>query len=353
MSETLVLNRSDLRDARLIQGPTPTAGEGEAVLQTSRFALTANNVTYAVFGEAMRYWDFFPAPAGQGIAPVWGYADVVESRAPGLAVGERVFGFLPFGAHFKAIVRGLTAASFSDASPHRAGLSPFYNAYVRTSGEPGYDPALEDWVCLFRPLFMTGFLLDDWLGEANLFGAHAVIASSASSKTALAMAFGLKARGVRVIGLTSARNCDFVRRTGLYADVVAYCDLGAITVEPAAYIDFAGDAALTEAVHRHWGPSLASSTMVGGAHWDAARGAPSLGPAPALFFAPDVMSDRMTRWGGPGFHARYGAAWGGFLKAASAFMTVEHVSGLTAGRDAWLRLLDGAATPDRGLVVEV
>ena len=46
-----------------------------------KFALTANNVTYAAFGDAMHYWKFFPGPDDEsGRVPVWGFADVADSR---------------------------------------------------------------------------------------------------------------------------------------------------------------------------------------------------------------------------------------------------------------------------------
>lgn len=353
-AEVFTLNRTDLRDGAVQTAPVPRAGPGEAVLRVSRFALTANNVTYAVFGEAMRYWDFFPAEPGRGIAPVWGYADVVESRVEGLGVGERVFGYLPFGSHLVVRPGAISAGSFSDTSAHRGGLSPFYNSYTRTQGEPGYDPGAEDLVCLLRPLFMTGFLLDDWLGENGLFGADRVIASSASSKTALAMAHGLKRRGVTTLGLTSARNRAFVERTGLYGAVRTYEEIAAAQVAPAVYVDFAGDASVTGAVHARFGEALRFSSMVGGAHWDASRsGPPSIGPQPQLFFAPDVMGARMKQWGPAGFYQRYGAAWAGFCAAVPAFMTVDRVKGLAAAQALWTRLLDGEAAPDKGLIVEV
>jgi hypothetical protein len=353
-AEVFTLNRSNLRDGAVKTAAVPIAGAGEAVLRVSRFALTANNITYAVFGEAMRYWDFFPAEPGRGIAPVWGYADVVESRADGLAVGERVFGYLPFGSHLVVRPGSVSAASFSDTSAHRSGLSPFYNSYTRTQSEPGHDPEAGDLVCLLRPLFMTGFLLDDWLGENGLFGADLVVASSASSKTALAMAYGLKARGVSTLGLTSARNRAFVENTGLYSTVRTYEEIATALVAPAVYVDFAGDASVTGAVHARFGEALRFSSMVGGAHCDAGRaGPPPVGPQPQLFFAPDVMGARMKQWGPAGFYQRYGAAWAGFCAAVPAFMTVERVQGLAAAQALWTRLLDGEAAPDKGLIVEL
>ena len=54
---------------------------GEALLTVSAFGLTTNNITYAVMGEAMSYWDFFPTQDGWGRVPVWGFADVATDGA--------------------------------------------------------------------------------------------------------------------------------------------------------------------------------------------------------------------------------------------------------------------------------
>jgi hypothetical protein len=50
-------------------------------------------------GDAMNYWDFFPAGDGWVRMPVWGYADVVASEAEGVPQGTRVFGYLPPARH--------------------------------------------------------------------------------------------------------------------------------------------------------------------------------------------------------------------------------------------------------------
>ena len=75
---------------------------GEALLRVDSFALTANNVTYAALGETMGYWRFFPASEeGWGRVPVWGFADVVASRAEGLDAGERSYGYFPMATHLR------------------------------------------------------------------------------------------------------------------------------------------------------------------------------------------------------------------------------------------------------------
>ena len=56
-----LIKRDDLRDCHWADAPVTDLADGMARLRVDAFALTANNVTYATFGEAMKYWDFFPA----------------------------------------------------------------------------------------------------------------------------------------------------------------------------------------------------------------------------------------------------------------------------------------------------
>ena len=73
--------KSQLADTRLVAPAGVDLGPDQARVRVDSFGLTANNVTYAVFGAAMQYWDFFPTaePETWGCIPVWGFADVVES----------------------------------------------------------------------------------------------------------------------------------------------------------------------------------------------------------------------------------------------------------------------------------
>jgi len=38
---------------------------GEIILRPDHFALTTNNITYAAFGDSMRYWDFYSTGAAE------------------------------------------------------------------------------------------------------------------------------------------------------------------------------------------------------------------------------------------------------------------------------------------------
>ena len=78
--------------------PARALEEGHVRLSVDKFALTANNITYAAFGDAMNYWGFYPAEGGWGHIPVWGFGSVLESRCHGVAVGEKFYGYYPMSS---------------------------------------------------------------------------------------------------------------------------------------------------------------------------------------------------------------------------------------------------------------
>jgi len=95
--QRLFIARADLAQAHL--GPDPDApahrrlAPGQVRLAVEAFSLTANNITYAAFGEAMKYWQFFPAgerPGAQAPASC-------RHALPGQAGGAvRRCGYPPF-----------------------------------------------------------------------------------------------------------------------------------------------------------------------------------------------------------------------------------------------------------------
>jgi NADPH:quinone reductase-like Zn-dependent oxidoreductase len=344
-----VVSKTDLRQAEVLPAPPPELAEGQARLAVERFALTANNITYAVFGQAMRYWDFFPGPEGFGRVPVWGHARVEASNHPDLAVGQRFYGYWPMSTHLTVTARK-TRAGFADVSPHRAELPPVYNQYQLVGAA---DPA-EDFQALLRPLFITGFLIEDLLDENDLFAAKSVVLTSASSKTAIGLAFLLKQRGAaRVVGLTSARNKAFVEALGYYDQVVTYDAVASASIDaPVALVDFAGDAPLLKAVHERFGDALAYSGRVGGTHWEAERGGGDLpGPKPVFFFAPDRIRKRAADWGPGGLDERHDAAWAPFAADAPRWLKVVRGVGPEAVAAAYHAVLDGEAGPDEGHIL--
>src|SRR5580704_18504761 len=183
-----LIAKDDLHRCRFDDDPAPQPGDGQALLRVDAFGLTSNNITYATFGEAMSYWSFFPAEDGWGRVPVWGFAEVLASSVAELEPGARVFGYLPPSSELLVEPAHVSAQGFVDASAHRAALPRAYNRYARVDADPLYDAEREDEQMLLRPLFLTSFLIDDFLEDSDLFGADTVVLSSASSKTASALA---------------------------------------------------------------------------------------------------------------------------------------------------------------------
>lgn len=352
-----LIRRGDLRDTSWTDTLSAPLEPGKARLKVDAFALTANNVTYASFGEAMGYWNFFPAadPAF-GRVPVWGFATVTESNAEGIAPGARVYGYLPISDHFDVQPIRANANGFMDGAAHRQGLAPIYNTYIFNSADPGYDPAFEAQQMLFRPLFTTGWMIDDCLMETGSEIPETVVISSASSKTALALAHCLKQRGaVEAIGLTSAGNKDYVESTGLYARTVTYDDVDDLHSRGlTAYVDFLGRPTLTADVHHALKDRLVRSLVIGVTDWEGNR-APveAPGPKPEFFFVPTYAAERAKSLGPDELNARMGRALTGFYAASSKYLTPEKSSGHAAIAQAWAQTLDAKIPPSKGLILSL
>lgn len=353
----LLVKKGALAQTKLTSGAPAPLNDGEARLKVDLFSLTANNVTYGAAGDFLKYWQFYPSPEeGWGRVPVWGFATAVESKSPAIAVGERVYGYLPMSDTFVVKPGEKKNGAFADQSAHRQGLAPVYNGYVFNAGDPLYTQKTEAEQVLFRPLFTTSFLIDDFVADAEYFGAKQVLFSSASSKTAYASAQLLKARGeAKVVGLTSPSNVAYTKGLGFYDEVLPYDAVSGMDgATPSAFVDIAGNAGVRAAVHARFADNLKYSCAVGATHWDAPRpDVPLAGPQPVMFFAPDVVKKRLVDWGPAGFGQKVGAAWAAFLPtAAKATRVVEH-NGLEAAGKVFTELASGKASPQDGHVVRL
>ncbi len=354
-----LVDRDDYRHTRVVESTPAELADGEARLRVDAFGLTANNVTYAAAGDLIGYWTFFPAPeAADGVnwgrVPVWGFADVVESRADGLSEGERLFGYLPMSTELVITPTRLSGSGLTDGAVHRSGLPPVYNQYVRCAADPGYDTELEAEQMLYRPLFFTSFLIDDFLVDNDLFGASTVVLSSASSKTAFGTAHLLARRdGVRVVGLTSSGNTEFVRSLGCYDEVATYDHIAALPVGPAVFVDMSGNAAVVRAVHERYGDDLVHSSVVGITHWEERVGETDRlpGPQQTVFFAPTQIEKRRADWGPDVLESKLAEAWGPFLEQVSGWVTIEHRSGADAVAEVFAELVEGRTSPTTATVL--
>lgn len=358
--QDFLVRRDDLSQVRweVAQTRDTTAeplDEGAALLRVDRFSMSANNITYGLMGDAMQYWSFFPAPAGWGRIPVWGYANVVASRVPELREGERVYGYLPISAYLRVQPVRIRPGSFSDGSAHRSALPATYQRYEVVAPS---DPAQEDLVALLRPLFGTGFLIDSWLAGQKQFGARQILLASASSKTALATAFMLSRRAGRdftIVALTSEHNRAFCQRVGYYDRVVEYGQIESLGADvPSMLIDMAGNRDVLSRVHQHYAATLRHSTLVGLTHRGISLAEPGValpGPQPEFFFAPTQVEAEVKAHGQEGFAARVGEAMRAFFGSARSWLEIEHGQGPAAIEAAYRKILDGKLEAHRGVIL--
>jgi hypothetical protein len=351
------VRKDALAEASLVDVPLADLAEGAVRLAVESFSVTSNNITYAVVGDGFRYWDFFPAPEGLGIVPMWGHARVIESNHPDITVGERVYGYLPMASHLDVLPGKVTPGGFLDTTDYRQPMSPVYNTYTRLAADPEHDPSREAERMIFGPLFRTGFLIEYFLRGEGWFGAEQLIVTSASSKTAMGLASVARQNSpeIRRIGLTSKGNVGFVEASGLYDEVVAYDDLERLPVVRSVSVDFAGNADLLARLHHHFDAALAHSALVGVTHIEARStlgGAEPLpGPKPQLFFAPDHAVAFFKAHGAEEGGRLVAAAWHEFLKAAEGTIAIERLPGLEAARAVFLDMLAGKVDPARGIVI--
>ncbi|MEG3145527.1 DUF2855 family protein [Sphingomonas sp. RT2P30] len=358
------IDRDDITQAAVVAVPEAALPDGAIEVAVDLFAMTANNVTYAALGKPVGlfgpdggYWDFFADRDAPGRLPVWGFGTVTRSAVEGVAVGERLYGYWPMASHVTLFPGRVTPGGFVDTLPRRAGLPAVYNRYQRLAALDDYRAEDHDWWPVFRPLYMTGWLIADQLDEHGDYGAAQILVSAASSKTALGFAHAYRQRDARptLVALTSPGSVAFVAATGLYDRIVTYDAIDTLDATlPTALIDIAGNPGVTRAVHTACGEQLVLSLVVGKAHWDAAAsGGPLPGPRQSGFFAPGRIEKRAADWGGDGLSRRMGAGWTAFIADVPAFTRLDRRHGGDGALAAWHEAVAGSADPRASVIVDL
>ena len=175
----LEIDRSDIRTRRMSEVSAASAGEGEVTFKLEEFALTSNNVSYALSGDMLDYWGFFPTEAGWGRLPVMGFGTVVDSKNGAIPVGGRYFGFFPVG-DFHTIKAEATSSGLLDVGAHREKHAMAYRGFDKVSDTPSAD---DHAYLLLRGLLFTSFLAEDFLFDNGMFGAVAMMSMARRSKT--------------------------------------------------------------------------------------------------------------------------------------------------------------------------
>ena len=189
---------------------------------------------------------------------------------------------------------------------------------------------------------MLGLVLDRWLREENWFGASQIAVTSASSKSALGYALR-HGDGPPLLGLTSARNRDFVERTMVYDSVAAHDELPQLAAGT-LILDFTGDPSLIRGLSERNGDAL-RVVRIRATH----AGAASLNDD-TVFFAPERIGREIALNGLEVFERDRAAAIAEFASRSTDWFIREHVDGPDAIVEAFRDLLTGRVSPERLLI---
>ncbi len=352
-----LVKRDDWKQSRFVEAPLPELAPQQVLFRVDRFAFTANNISYAVAGDALGYWRFFQAPESWGRIPVMGYADVIRSTHPDVAEGTRCFGFYPMSRHLVIEPSAASASKIVDGAAHRKGISPAYNQYSPVKSDAIYHPEHEDALMVLRGLFLTSFLADDFIADEDYFGAKSVLISSASSKTSIALGHQVSRGGrATAIGLTSSRNLNFANKLGCYDRVFSYEEITSLDPSTSAvYVDMAGSGPIRRSIHRHFGNQLHYDCAIGATHWNDTDGSNQAlpGPKPTFFFAPKQIQKRVADWCASGFQERVGEAWSVFRDFSDSWLQVKRGYGRDAVEKTYVNTLDGNTRPEHGHVLSL
>jgi NADPH:quinone reductase-like Zn-dependent oxidoreductase len=356
-SLNLEVQKERWNQTRVVKAAVDTRlAENEVLLRIDSLALTTNNISYASAGDSLGYWRFFPAEDGWGRLPAMGWAQVAMSAHPDIAEGERVWGFFPLGTHLKVLAGKVSSQSFADVSPHREGLAPVYAQFDRATAYPIYEEAREDQDSLLRGLFMTSWLVEDFLEVNQFFGAGSCLITSASSKTSIALAHCVKQRGTLAsVAITSAGNVEFCESLGCYDQVVTYDAIASLdNAGPVVMVDMAGSKKVLSEIHHHIGDNMKYSCRIGATHVEDFGPVDNLpGATPEFFFAPGHLQTRSKELGGAEFMMLLGGAYVGFRQFCDSWLNVARSYGADSVEAAYQQVLAGKANPATGQIISL
>ena len=347
----------NIAQTRIVETSAEALNDGDIRVRIDRFAFTANNITYGVVGERIGYWKFFPAEGGWGVIPVWGFGDVIESKADGVEEGERFYGYFPTGPVLTMTPDKVKPNRLIDGAAHRAELPPVYNAYARVKAEPGYDGSMDDERMLLFPLYATSFCLYDFFVDNEWFGAEQVVIVSASSKTSIGLGYALAGDDTAPaqVGLTSARNREFVEGLGIYDSVETYDLISNIDAsKPTLIVDMSGNGAVLAELHRHLGDNMKYTSNVGVTHWeDNAMQEGFIRERSAMFFAPGHIQKRTKEWGPGVFEGKAFQFWHDASVKSRDWLKLKTIEGLDGLGGVYDDVRNGQLSPAEGLIVKL
>ena len=358
--------KSDLLKTRIIESPNDSINNDEIIVAIENFAFTTNNVTYGVAGDTIGYWQFFKTTQDLnkewGCIPVWGFAKVIQSSNSNIIEGERLFGYFPPGDTLVIHPIKITDQGFSDGKDHRKDLPAVYNNYIRVNGDNNYDPSKDNLRSLLFPLHITSFCICDALEDEAYLDADQIIVVSASSKTAIGLAQGLKdsEETPNIIGLTSSKNTNFVTKLGCYDQVISYDQLSSIDSDlKTVMVDMAGSREILGTLHGSLGNNMLKCYTVGMTHWENevtaedALGQAMLRERTEFFFAPAHIQKRFKDWGYEGYNQRTNEFMTKRSNQSKDWMSVIEIDGIENFIETYNQIVIGNINPNEGIIVKI
>lgn len=368
------IHKTNIANSRIADVDLTTSAlkSGQVLLAVDTFALTANNVTYAVMGDKLGYWQFFPPhkhaldeqqvdTQNWGILPVWGFADVVTSKCEAVPVGERLFGYFPPASHVLMSPSNISETTWFDGSEHRSALPAGYNIYRRVAAELDYNKAQEQERMLLYPLHITAFALYDYFQENKWFGASQLVMLSASSKTSTGLAYGVKDHNdsgnprPAMIALTSTQNKEMVSGLNAYDNTLSYDEISQIdNRKPTLIVDMSGNGKTLSVLHKHLSDNMVFCSNVGITHWgDFDAHADIIKERSHMFFAPSQIQKRIQDWGPKIFEQKSSEYLRHSIGESRAWLKMTEIDGLEQLKGIFPDICEGKIPPEAGLIIKI
>ena len=348
-----LVNKYDLFETTFSEEKIPISKENEVILEIERYAFTSNNITYGVIGDTLGYWNFFPAEEPFGIIPVWGFANVTSSNNEYILEGDRFYGYFPMSRYLKVIPKKGNDFGFVDDSNHRRKLPPVYNHYSKIIKHA--DESLE-YHPLIKPLFLTSFLNYFFLQDEKFFDCDQIILTSASSKTALSLAFLLSKYKLKdnkkIIAITSEKNMQFVSEIKFYVIVLSYDNAEEnLKRSKSVIVDFAGNSDYLKKLSDHLGDGLKHVSLIGLADWSSKTNFKII-PNSKFFFAPNHAEKRYREMGVKRTTLLADELLKEFIMKVKNYIKLEYCNDPKDIHELYLKSLKGKIDPSKGYMVK-
>ncbi len=357
MSIAFDVKKEDLAQSRVISIDEMSQKETEnsVWVKTEKFAFSANNITYAAFGSSMLYWNINPRDDEWGNIPVWGNAVVTKSNRDDIKVAQRLYGVFPMATEAMLNLTSSMPGTFMENSEHRSAVAPVYNRYTILRENQGQMPEdAQDAMIVFQPLFITAYLLASYLGDQECFGAKQVVVTSASSKTAIGLSHYLQSSSadVKVVGLTSEGNKNFVSGLSSYDEAVTYDEIETtLPKQSTVVVDFAGDPALVGRLRSELGDELVKIIGIGATDWQSSeKQLTQQAKDVEFFFAPTHIGQRIKAEGAAEFQKGIAEAWKSLLPEVAKWIEIKRVTGPQDIESAYIEILNNRVKPSEGYV---